>query len=1108
MAVFTPWTSLSNNLEIYPRDSSPKPSATKTSPCSHIISPPHRLSITMSVNKKRKATQSPTEDQWNSHRELLQTLYRSTTLLKLMLHMETEHHFIASKNQYERKLRDEWKIRKNVRSDEWEHILREHDKRDQSAKETEVTLRGTTIPKRRIKKEKLRHSLSDLNRMLTSDPKIEGKEDIRVSTPPSTFVNYYRRWPIRTDDLPYSGMLAYLETQNLPFLSFRAPTHSYDKSWYSNSPISYSMDRKDVSFQSEGMSYSSLGGTITDVLDNTFDFSRVFISRFGSDLLNGLRLHGLQRYEGDTESRLQSLFWSSESDASTTFLSFIVQLSSNNMLNEHQMKYVLDLIEDISNSWLQSLLKIRLPSFRAFCDNLVTEAENSRHPAFEKILIADVCRNLCRGRRETLLYRAIEGNVISAIHLLLEEDININARLRSFAYIMMPDEEADKFEQSCTFLGAARNVEVAKVLIALGADVDADHFNVATGLNCTAGQHAAISGNTKLVKALVRAGANLDPNREEIFNISGRSLLGIAVAKESSELLAILLENGAVCSESLQHFGGDRYATELQQACYLGFTDAVEALLQTPSGIHSLRHGKYRWAPLRDAAKNGHHRIVQLLIHAGADVNGTSDLRPDLFFCPRWFSTKPDVENLPSTALIAAVEGGHMEVVNLLIYNDVNLQAPAFAKHGTDILEVAENLGHHDIFLLLEKSGAKRYLSQHGSCHVTELWLAVIRNDTGKIRRLIELGVGAGNILDTLNFYDGKAELVVSVTTVLQTFMAFSHDLNATGPRSGLCALELAIDLGEEEVVRSLVRCGASLKIPDSHKVSILQRAFTRPKRPSHELVAFLLEHGAKVNCQRSASSTSKEPWYYGWEVAVRIKTPLILALQRYDLRMIQLLRRYGADVNLRESANSSTPLQCGITRNRANRQEIVKFLVDQGACVNAPGAEPDGRTAFQEAVSIQPPDLNLLQLLLDKGAKINYPASPAYGRTALQAAIDQEAPDMEVLNLLLDNGADINTPAAAERGVTALQGAAFRGHLKIALILLERGADPDAAGSPEDGRTAPEGAAEWGRLDMVQLLLNAGATPTESAIRYAEEESFFTIADLIRDEIDKMNGS
>ncbi|KUJ20686.1 uncharacterized protein LY89DRAFT_451973 [Mollisia scopiformis] len=158
----------------------------------------------MATKRKGEATKAPTEEEWDTHKHVLRELYFGSTLTKLMQCMEIQHGFIASKNQYERKLK-EWEFRKNLSSDEWKYIIHKKRKREDLGKESQIMMHGVAIPKKRIKKEEGRHTLSDLNRISTSHPNApspETPEGICVSTPPSAIREDFIR-ATHIKNLPY-----------------------------------------------------------------------------------------------------------------------------------------------------------------------------------------------------------------------------------------------------------------------------------------------------------------------------------------------------------------------------------------------------------------------------------------------------------------------------------------------------------------------------------------------------------------------------------------------------------------------------------------------------------------------------------------------------------------------------------------------------------------------------------------------------------------------------------------------------------------------------------------------------------------------------------------
>ncbi|KAI8655146.1 Clr5 domain-containing protein [Fusarium keratoplasticum] len=167
--------------------------------------------------------------------------------------------------------------------------------------------------------------------------------------------------------------------------------------------------------------------------------------------------------------------------------------------------------------------------------------------------------------------------------------------------------------------------------------------------------------------------------------------------------------------------------------------------------------------------------------------------------------------------------------------------------------------------------------------------------------------------------------------------------------------------------------------------------------------------------------------------------------------------------------------------------------------------------TPLQLASSSHDPDFSIVESLLNQGADVNTPAAEWNGRTALQGAISAKKLDIDIVKLLLDRGANVNAPPAQVGGVTALQAAAIRGDIQLVRLLLARGAKINAPGAPDEGRTALEGAAEHGRMEMLRFLLSKGAMPDfvtgySRAIELAEKELHLGIAKFLREEQRKLH--
>ncbi|RYC54781.1 hypothetical protein CHU98_g11424 [Xylaria longipes] len=232
------------------------------------------------------------------------------------------------------------------------------------------------------------------------------------------------------------------------------------------------------------------------------------------------------------------------------------------------------------------------------------------------------------------------------------------------------------------------------------------------------------------------------------------------------------------------------------------------------------------------------------------------------------------------------------------------------------------------------------------------------------------------------------------------------------------------------------------------------------------QLVSFLLDRGAQVNGPEERLPPVKLEW-----------TPILTRLLEHDApdTLIHRTIQAGADINpaISETGIYCTPLQLAARRSRL---DVTRWLLAQGADINAPAASSGGRTALQAAC-----------------------------RPGLSCNID-----VGLIQLLIDNGADVNAPAAFECGATALQCAIKEGSMGVFCFLLDAGADVHATAKDrifrDQYKSALDTAAEFGRLDMVDILLRNGAesythgrTPYDGAIELATEEKHFPIAKMLK---------
>jgi ankyrin repeat protein len=268
------------------------------------------------------------------------------------------------------------------------------------------------------------------------------------------------------------------------------------------------------------------------------------------------------------------------------------------------------------------------------------------------------------------------------------------------------------------------NVQIAQQLIAAGIDV-----NSATDLGVTALWLAAENGSDEMALALLEAGAN--PNADLL---SGETLIMTAAHTGNATLLRALLAAGASPQGAVT-----RGQTALMWAAGQGHDDVLAVLLDFgadveartlirtqfvksekeqdshPVNMHWVEQGGN--TALMFAARSGSLRSAQLLLSAGADVNGLSA-----------FGTSPT---------IMAVHGGNTELLQFLLQSGANINDSssghtalhaAILRGSYEAVEILLNHGA-DIEALLEKPTPARRQSTDYNFHdsllgATPLWLA------------------------------------------------------------------------------------------------------------------------------------------------------------------------------------------------------------------------------------------------------------------------------------------------------------------------------------------------------------------------------------------------
>jgi ankyrin repeat protein len=163
---------------------------------------------------------------------------------------------------------------------------------------------------------------------------------------------------------------------------------------------------------------------------------------------------------------------------------------------------------------------------------------------------------------------------------------------------------------------------------------------------------------------------------------------------------------------------------------------------------------------------------------------------------------------------------------------------------------------------------------------------------------------------------------------------------------------------------------------------------------------------------------------------SVNISDDLFEAVEKNDIEKVRYLIAIGADVNVRDSYASMSPLM------------MVAY---------------DGYT-------------EMARLLIEKGAEVNAKGGADLDMTPLIFAASQDRIDM--VKLLIEKGANVNVKT--KYGWTPLFFAATRGRTDIAKLLIDKRAEVNV--QLPTGETALSEAEKTGKSDMVKLLRQAGA--------------------------------
>lgn len=457
------------------------------------------------------------------------------------------------------------------------------------------------------------------------------------------------------------------------------------------------------------------------------------------------------------------------------------------------------------------------------------------------------------------------------------------------------------------------------------------------------------------------------------------------VIEDGDRATALKLIRGGVDVNSAQGDG----TTALHWAVYHVDHELTKALLDRRANPNV--RNLFGSTPLAEAVKVADANLVKMLLKAGADVEAAND----------------DGQ----TALMLAAQAGSVEVAQLLVRAGANVNAREKWR-GQSALMWAAGSGHGEMTEFLVKKGADvdaRAFANDWGNQITSEPRAQYR-PTGGLTPLI-YAARAGCLRCVKALLDGGA------------------DIDKPSP-DGITALMTAIDNRKYDVAKYLLERGANPHLWDwwgrtALYIAIDMNSF-RPRgggaapppesRPATDettaldIARMLLEAGVNPNPQLNMHRPGRggNSGRFTDDLLTTGATPLLRAAIGFDNAAIELLLRYGAQVDL------------------PNVMGVTPFMAAAGMGVSV----RDPRGSYGEGV--QQRAIATMKVLLAAGADINARttdtsshtariARPStmtnrQGQTALYGAINWGW--TEVVKFLLDNGARVDVVDAAGKSL------------------------------------------------------------------------------------------